>query len=149
MAKASLTRADYQKAAAQKGLEFIDMMTPKSVYDPTKWKCLNCGRLMTKSYRAVYYGEYGCRCRNEQTLKGRRYNDLAERLGIQWVPDHHRHNSDAIVIPSNTKTPTKWLNIASGETVEATYHQLAYGRIPNGIAEALGLDPEVNLKESV
>jgi hypothetical protein len=63
--------------------------------------------------------------------------ELAERLGIEWRPETQKDGS--VLYPTNTKTLTRWYSPMTGNTVETSYHKLAYGYTPIRIAEALGI----------
>lgn len=137
MTKPPLPRDKYVQIGKEKGLTFIGTSVPQSVHHKTQWKCDFCKSQHVKSYRAVRYGEHGCTCQNPTTLKQTKYEDLATRLGIQWIGESK---------PRNTKTATLWMGPAKVKVL-ASYHQLAYGLIRADLAALLGVAPDVGLKQ--
>lgn len=121
MGRKSLTREEYEKAGKAKGIEFIGESVPQTVFDSTTWRCLHCGVVMKKTYRAVDLSSHGCLCYTDATLKEVNYRELAARYGIEWVGGEY--------FPHSTKTKTNWRTPA-GVTFEASYHELAYTKPP-------------------
>lgn len=132
MGRNSLTRADYEDMGKSKGIEFIGSSVPATVYDATSWRCLNCGIVMKKTYRAVRWCVKGCLCYTKATLKPEDYKALAATYAtedgkpLQWVGGEY--------FPHSTKTKTNWKTPA-GIVFEASYHQLGYTRPPVAIRD--------------
>lgn len=127
MGRKSLTRVDYEDMGKSKGIEFIGSSVPATVYEATSWRCLNCGIVMKKTFRAVRWCEKGCLCYTPATLKPEDYQALAGRYAdpeghtLLWVGGEY--------FPHSTKTKTTWRTPA-GIEFEASYHQLGYTRPP-------------------
>jgi hypothetical protein len=126
MGRPNLTINDYEEQAALKGLKLIGK-APESVYDKATWECLNCGKRMRKTYRAVYFRDHGCRCSNGVGKKEVDYNQLASKLGIVWVK--------GTIFPSSTKIQTEW-KTKHGRVFSASYYQMAHA-IPKFIREII------------
>ena len=133
MGRSPLTYLDYRKAAEEKNLEFIAPTVPSGVFVRTKWRCKLTGIVMTKSYLAVKNAEYGSRYQRTYPEMLERYHALADALGIEFLYEEGKD-----YFPATNKSPCKWRG-QNGRVVEATYHQLAYGQIPQHLIEALGL----------
>jgi hypothetical protein len=132
MARNSLNDSDYQNEATKKDLELVGH-APVSVFDKATWKCIRCGKIMSKSYRAVKYGKYGCRCQSMyKQLPAEDYHTLAKELGIEWVgeeaPEHHR-------------AYTSWKGKTGLETV-LPYSLLKKGEISHITKMILGLEDD-------
>lgn len=109
MARA-LNRPEYEKVGQAKLLDFLDEQPPFSVYERCNWRCQLCGKTYHKTYRAVYLGEFGCRCQNSLSLPVSRYEALARELGFIFVGPK----------PVNVRVPTEWLT-ANGSKIQASY----------------------------
>lgn len=127
--KYSLSRIDYINTGKEHDLEFIGATTPTNVHVQTKWRCIHCGKIHNKAYRAVKWGApNGCSCQNNVTLKAADYEAVAARLGIKWVGKS---------TPPNTKTETEW-ETPNG-IVKAAYMQLGYRHIAADLLQRMGL----------
>lgn len=147
MGKARLTMEDYVKMANSKGLVFTGRVAPSSVNTTTRWQCRLTGVEMNKKYTSVKQSEFGSTYQRTYHESLEKYEELADRLGITFMyePGHESklpsNKTKFQLFPPTTKDISYWKG-PSGEVVAATYHQLAYGdKIPNHIANALGIDP--------
>lgn len=124
-----LTRTEYDRLGQMKNLTLQGnpalLQTNSCI-----WVCNLCGKVHTKSYRALRVSKYGCPCQNPVTTKINKYVLLATRLGIKWVGQKQ---------PANTKTKTLWLSRNGRNRVEATYAQLAYMPISAELKTQLGI----------
>jgi hypothetical protein len=127
------TESMYRAKGLEVKLEYLGPL-PARVTDKTHWKCLVCGKLHFKTYRALCLRPNGCRCQSPTTLDKSKYIAAAAAQNIAWTP------IDGLM-PPNSKTRTAWTG-PSGEVVMATYHEIAY-KMPVRIKKALGL----NVKE--
>jgi hypothetical protein len=128
-----LTYEEYVEAGEDKGLIFIGQEVPNNVVTPTDWRCKLTGVEMRKSYSAVKNYPYGSRYQRNFDENYQRYLDLAAELGIEFLYEAHRE-----YFPATTKDIARWRG-PSGTVVEASFHQLGYGRISRELCEELGI----------
>lgn len=120
----------YENLAYKKGLEFVDRVPPL-VTVAVNWKCLKCGTVQTKSFRAVSNTARGCLCQGDLTLSDEKYLAIAKRWSLTWEPGKYK--------PKNVKLQTTW-RLPNNNVLIASYYELAYeGKMPNRVKAALGL----------
>ena len=141
MSRSPLSRAEYEQVAIDHDLVFVGTEVPGTIAIPTRFQCGKCGRVMTKSLKAVRHGKNPCTCQNGVTLVAADYHKLAKALGITWLGPINGDYS----VPQNTKVKTRWQGTLRMNdhkprpVVEATYHQLAYSTLTRIMARRLGL----------
>lgn len=96
---------------------------PRYVTEPTTWQCEVCGRYHQKSYNAIRHHS-PCVCRTSITLKKSDYLLLSSKLGITWMGEY----------PATNKIKINW-STKSGKVFKASYHELAYSKIPKRLME--------------
>lgn len=118
---------EYQAKAAEKNMKFLGPLPEKATL-PTKWQCLNCGTIHTKTFSTLGARERACTCAT--ALQREAYTQLAADLGIVWVADQ--------LLPPNTKVPTRWYAPKTKQEFSASYSDVKW-RITNAIKEKIGL----------
>ncbi len=123
MGRPSFTYQDYVRIGNEYGLEYLGgAVPPSTTRKATRWKCRHCARELVKSLHSIQFAPQPCRCRAETSLKEEDYNEVATKLGIEWV---------ARTLPLTSKHNTFWRS-ADGRFFAAAYSDLAYrnGWIP-------------------
>ncbi len=152
-----LTTEDYKKIGTEKGLDFIGELydpavlerlssdfhyyvcggIPPSSSDPTNWRCQITGKIIFKQIRAVQRRRYGSRYQKKFWDTLRKYNALANRLGIIFLYD-----PDNEFFPTTTKDSCRWL-AKNGQEVQISYHHLGYAIVTSSTKKLLGLEADI------
>ncbi len=118
---------EYQDMAAKRDMEFLGPL-PGFVKSVTRWRCLHCGTVHEKTYRALSLRERGCTCK--LALQDDAYLQLATDHDLVWQPKGYS--------PANSKAPTTWKSIKTGLEFEASYSDIKWKR-PNWLKVTMGL----------
>lgn len=109
-----LDKSKYIEVGLAKNLDLIDEIPPPTVYDKCNWRCKLCGLEYHKTYRAVYLGEFGCRCQNSMSLPVERYRELEEKYKITMTS----------IKPNNFRNPATWYSTRTNKWIEASFFDL-------------------------